>query len=190
MADPLANGVFIRRDFLSFQALAKLLGGLDRLATNWAPSEALGLLGRGKTSQIRPADIAVQAQMNEIGQALAPGALVWARTCGFRLPAQPQIQVFPVRMVGDAETPAYQVPHVDSYAGQPHPPICTNVFYARTHAIEGGDLLVAKSGSDFSDPIVVQPTTNTLVCFAGDRVHCIRPLFAGERLSVVVNFYG
>jgi hypothetical protein len=189
MADPLANGVYIRRDFLSLPALLKLLAGLDRLSSNWAPSESLGLLGRGKTSQIRPADIAVQAQMDEIGRAIAPGAVLWARTCGFRLPAAPQIQLFPVRMVGDAETPASQEPHVDSYAGQPNPPICTNVFYARTQAIEGGDLLVAKDGSDFSDPIVVQPTTNTLVSFAGDRVHCIRPLFAGERLSVVVNFY-
>ncbi len=189
MADPLANGVFIRRDFLSLPALLKLLGGLDRLAASWAPSEALGLLGRGKTSQIRPADIVVQAQMDEIGRAIAPGALLWARRCGFRLPATPQIQIFPVRMVGDAETPAYQDPHVDSYASQPHPPICTNVYYARTQAIEGGDLLVAKRGADFSDPIVVQPTTNTLVSFAGDRVHCIRPLYAGERVSVVVNFY-
>ena len=172
MAEPLANGVHIRRDFLSLSALLKLLGGLDRLSQRWESSEALGLLGRGKTTQIRAADIAVQAQIDEIGHAIAPGALLWARTCGFRLPAAPQIQLFPVRMVGDAETP-----------------ICTNVFYARTQAIEGGDLLVAKSGSDFSDPIVVQPTTNTLVTFAGDRVHCIRPLYAGERLSVVLNFY-
>lgn len=189
MVEPLANGVYIRRDFLSLPALLKLLGGLDRLSQRWESSEALGLLGRGKTTQIRAADIAVQAQIDEIGHAIAPGALLWARTCGFRLPAAPQIQLFPVRMVGDAETPAYQDPHVDSYASQPNPPICTNVFYARTQAIEGGDLLVAKSGSDFSDPIVVQPTTNTLVTFAGDRVHCIRPLYAGERLSVVLNFY-
>jgi hypothetical protein len=189
MADPLANGVYIRRDFLSLSALLKLLSGLDRLSANWAPSEALGLLGRGKTSQIRPADIAAQAQMDEIGNAIAPEALLWARTCGFRLPAAPQIQLFPVRMVGDAETPAYQDPHVDSYPSQPNPPICTNVFYAKTQAIEGGDLLVAKSGSDFADPVVVRPTTNTLVSFAGDRVHCIRPLYAGERLSIVLNFY-
>jgi hypothetical protein len=189
MAEPLANGVYIRRDFLSLPALLKLLGGLDRLSARWAPSEALGLLGRGKTSQIRPADIAVQAQMDEIGRALAPDAVLWARTCGFAISATPQIQLFPVRMLGDAQTPAYQDPHVDSYAGQPNPPICTNVFYARTQAIEGGDLLVARTGEDFSDPIVVQPATNTLVSFAGDRVHCIRPLYAGERVSVVLNFY-
>jgi hypothetical protein len=37
--------------------------------------------------------------------------------------------------------------------------------------------------------VLVRPSANTLVTFAGDRVHWVRPLFAGERLSVVINLY-
>ncbi len=189
MAEPLANGVYIRRDFLPLPALLKLLSGLDRLSARWTPSHALGLLGRGQTGQIRPTDIAIQAQLDQIGHALAPAAMDWSRMCGFRFSHAPLVQMFPVRMVGGAEAPAYQDPHVDSYAGQAHPPICTNVFYARTHAIEGGGLAVARTEPDLADPIIVNPTANTMVTFAGDRVHWVQPLYAGERLSVVINFY-
>ncbi len=189
MAEPLSNGVYIRRDFLSFPALLKMLDGLDRLSARWTPSQSLGLLGRGQTGQIRPTDIAVQAELDEIGHVIAPAALSWARTCGFWFPDTAPVQLFPVRMVGDAKTPAYQDPHVDSYAGHPHPPVCTNVFYARTQGIEGGDLAVARRGSDLADPIVVRPMANTMVSFAGDWVHWVQPLYAGERLSVVIDFY-
>jgi hypothetical protein len=188
-SDTPADGLFFRRDFLPLSTLLKLQGVLQRLTARWTSSEELGLLGRGQTSQIRPTDIAVQAQFNELGAAIAPPALQWAKQCGFRFPRPPQMQVFPVRMVGDAETPAYQEPHVDSYAGQPRPPICTNVFYARTMGIEGGDLALARQADDITDPIVVTPTANMLVSFAGHRVHWVQPLFAGERLSVVLNFY-
>jgi hypothetical protein len=189
MTDFPSDGVYLRRNFLSPFVLLKVMGVLDRLSGSWTPSQALGLLGRGHTSQIRPTDIMVQGLLDEIGHAIAPAALQWARACGFRFQAAPQVQLFPVRMVGDAETPAYQDPHVDSYASQPNPPISTNVFYVRTQDVSGGELVVAKAGSDLSDPIVVQPTPNTIVSFPGDRVHSVRPLYAGERLSVVINFY-
>ena len=189
MAEPSSNGVHVRPDFLPFPALLKLLAGLDRLSANWASSQALGLLGRGHTSQIRVTDIAVQSQLDEIGRALAPAALQWARRCGFWFSDAAPVQLFPVRMIGDAQTPAYQDPHVDSYAGQANPPICTNVFYARTQAIEGGGLAVARSELDLNNPIVIHPTANTMVTFAGDRVHWVQPLYAGERLSLVIDFY-
>jgi len=60
----------------------------------------------------------------------------------------------------------------------------------RTKGIAGGDLAVARGhGPDLSDPVALHPTANTIVSFAGDRVHWVEPLFAGERLSVVINFY-
>jgi hypothetical protein len=189
MSDAPTNGLYLRRDFLPLATLLKLQGVLDRLTARWIPSQDLGLLGRGQTSQIRPTDIAVQAEFDQLGNAIAPEALQWAKICGFRFPRPPQMQVFPVRMVGDAKAPAYQEPHVDSYAGQPRPPICTNVFYARTIDILGGDLALAREGEDIAEPIVVTPAANMLVSFAGDRVHWVQPLFAGERLSVVLNFY-
>jgi hypothetical protein len=189
MPELLGDGVFVRRDFLSFPVLLKMLDVVDRLATRWMPSQHLGLLGRGQTSQIRPTDIAVQSQLDQIGRAIAPATVDWARACGFHLAAAPQVQLFPVRMLGDTETPAYQEPHVDSYAAQPHPPICTSVYYVRTKDIVGGGLAVSRPGQDLSDPIVFHPTANTIVSFAGDRVHWVEPLLAGDRLSVVINLY-
>jgi hypothetical protein len=189
MPEQLAPGVFAGRNFLSPFELVKLLDTLRRLAPSWASSQALGLLGRGGAEQVRPSSLAVQALLDEIRLALAPATLRWARSCGFQLPAAPHLQLFPVRMTGNAKTPAHQEPHVDSYAGQPRPPLCTNVFYARTQAIRGGDLAVAREEGELSDPLVVQPFPNCIVSFAGDRVHWVQPLYAGERLSVVINFY-
>jgi len=188
MAESHSDGIFIRQGFLSPFALAKVLGAFDRLAPRWRDSEALGLLGRGGASQLRASDIAVRAQLDEIRTVLAPAALQWARACGFRLPPAPYLQLFPVRMIGRADAPAYQEPHLDSDASHATPPICTNVFYARARAIQGG-ALAARNGVDLDDPVTVPPTPNTIVTFSGDRVHWVLPLTAGERLSVVVNFY-
>ena len=187
---PPTDDVFVRAGFLPPFVMLKVLGALDRLSAAWASSEDLGLLGRGQTGQIRVTGIAAQAQMDEIREAVAPAALRWAQSCGFRFAVAPHLQLFPVRMVGDAQTPAYQEPHLDSNASQPGPPICTSVFYAKTQGVEGGDLAVARPGDlDLSDPVVVRPAANTIVTFAGDRVHWVLPLYAGERLSVVINFY-
>jgi hypothetical protein len=188
MTEPHSDGVFIRRGFLSPFALAKVLAAFDRLAPRWTASEALGLLGRGGASQFRATDIAARAQLDEIRAILAPAVLQWARGCGFRLPPAPYLQLFPVRMVGSAEAPAYQEPHLDSDVRHAEPPICTNVFYARAKDIQGG-ALAAKRGPDLADPVTVPPTPNTVVTFRGDRVHWVLPLTAGERLSVVINFY-
>jgi hypothetical protein len=173
MAEPHSDGVFIGRSFLSPFALAKVLGAFDRLAPRWSPSEGLGLLGRGGALQLRANDIAVRAQLDEIRAVLAPA---------------PYLQLFPVRMVGSADAPAYQEPHLDSDVSHAGPPICTNVFYARTRDIQGG-ALAAKRGRDLADPLTVPPTPNTIVTFRGDLVHWVLPLTAGERLSVVINFY-
>ena len=188
MAEPQSDGIFIRRGFLSPFALAQVLSALDRLAPRWTDSEALGLLGRGGTSQLRASDIAVRTQLDQVRAVLAPAALQWARSCGFRLPLAPYLSLFPVRMVGSVEAPAYQEPHTDSDVRHDTPPICTNVFYARAHAVQGG-ALAAVRGADLADPVTVAPTPNTIVTFRGDRVHWVLPLTAGERLSVVINFY-
>ena len=170
--------------------MLKVMGALERLSSSWTSSEALGLVGRGQTGQLRTNSLAVQAQLAEIREVLAPAALRWARHCGFWFPSEPYLQMFPVRMVGDSRSPAHQPPHLDSSPSHDRPPICTNVFYAATQGIAGGDLAVgARAGADPSNPVIVRPTANTIATFAGDRVHWVQPLHAGERLSVVVNFY-
>jgi hypothetical protein len=189
MPEQLSDGVFVGRNFLSPFDLVRLLDLLQRLSPSWASSEALGLLGRGGTEQIRPNNLAVQALLDEIRLMLAPAALRWARSCGFALPAAPHLQLFPVRMVGDAAAPARQEPHVDSHAGQPRPPRCTNVFYATVRAVDGGALAVADRAANLADPLVIQPSPNTVISFSGERIHWVQPLYGGERVSVVINFY-
>jgi len=190
MSETQAEGLFVRQGFLAPDAMLKLLAAFERLAPSWAPSQAMRLLGRGHTSQVRPTDLIAQGPLDEIRQALAPAVLLWARSCGFLIPAAPTLQLFPVRMVGDAKTPAYQEPHTDSYGASPAPPICSNVFYAKAQGIKGGDLAVARrGGEDLTGAQIVRPAANTIVSFPGERVHEVQPLYAGERLSVVINFY-
>jgi hypothetical protein len=190
MSETAADGLFVRRGFLPPATMLRLLGAFERLASSWAPSQAMRLLGRGQTSQVRPTDLVAQGPLDEIRQALAPAVLQWARACGFHVPPAPTLQLFPVRMVGDAETPAYQEPHTDSHAASLGPPICSNVFYAKAQGIEGGDLAVAgRGGEDLTGAQIVRPTANMIVSFPGERVHGVQPLYAGERLSVVINFY-
>ena len=63
-------------------------------------------------------------------------------------------------------------------------------FYAVASTTVGGELAVAaRGGADLVDPILISPSPNLLASFPGDRVHAVRPLYAGKRLSVVINFY-
>ena len=124
--------------------------------SSWRPSEALGLLGRSHTSQVRASDLVVQAPLDEIRLNLAGATLEWAKRCGFPFRAPPFLQMFPVRMLGDAERPPHQEPHVDSNDTQAGPPICTNVFYARVLAARGGELAVGQA-DDLDDPVLVAP---------------------------------
>jgi hypothetical protein len=180
--------VHVQRDFLPPLALSRTLAALDRLSPSWRSSEALGLLGRSHTSQVRTSDLVARAPLDQIRLNLADATLQWARRCGFPFRAPPFLQMFPVRMLGDPERPPHQEPHVDSNDGQAGPPICTSVFYARVLAARGGELAVGRAG-DLDDPVLMAPTANTMVSFPGECVHWVRPLYAGERLSVVVNFY-
>ena len=180
--------VHIQRDFLPPLELSKTLAAFDRLGPSWRSSEVLGLVGYSHTSQVRATDLLVQGPLDEIRANVAGPALDWARRCGFRFRAAPFLQMFPVRMLGDPAAPALQKPHVDSNASQPGPPICTNVFYAKIHGIRGGELTVGDP-DDPSALVTVEPAANTIASFAGDCVHWVRPLLAGERLCVVINFY-
>ena len=181
--------VHVQRNFLTPLALSKTVAALDRLSSSWRPSETLGLVGRSNTSQIRGGDLVAQGPLDELRNNLAVTALQWAQRCGFPFRAPPFLQIFPVRMLGDAERPPHQEPHVDSNDARPGPPVCTNVFYAKVVAARGGELAVGGGGGDLDDPVIVTPAPNTMVSFPGECVHWVRPLYAGERLSVVINFY-
>jgi hypothetical protein len=190
VAAPLHDRVHLRPNFLAPADVLRVISALDRLSASWIDSGALALLGRGGTSQVRATDLMAQAPLDELRSLLAPAVLRWVQSRGFGFATPPTLQLFPVRMIGSEETPAYQEPHVDSYGADAGPPVCTNVYYARATAASGGELVVAKgAGADLDDPIVVTPQANTLATFPGARVHAVRPLRGGERLSVVINFY-
>lgn len=182
------RGVFFRRSFLSPFAHIDVLDALDGLGERWTDSQRLGLLGRGGVSQIRVDAEGDRRRLDRVRETLAPAVLQWAISCGFRFAKPPALQVFPVRMFGDAQAPAHQEPHVDEAPGQAGPPICTSVFYARVREVKGGELAVAGE-DEGSAPVLVTPAANAIATFAGERVHWVAPLLCGERLSVVVNLY-
>ena len=191
MTENPADGVYVRRGFLPPAELLRMLSAVDRLAPAWAPSQEMRLLGRGHTSQVRPGDVLAQGPLDEIRQVLAPAVLRWAQTCGFRFPAPPTLQLFPVRMLGDAAEPAYQEPHTDSVrAATPRRRSAATFSTAKVQGVTGGELAVASApGGDFSEAVELTPRANTLVSFPGDRVHAVRRLLAGERISIVINLY-
>ena len=190
MTETAADSVYLRHGFLPPALLLRILSAIDRLGPAWAASQEMRLLGRGHTSQVRPTDLMAQGPLDEIRRTLAPAVLQWARACGFRFPAPPTLQLFPVRMLGDPAEPAYQEPHTDSAGSSPVPPVCSNVFYVKVQGVSGGELAVAaRPGGDLSEAVEYAPRANTLVSFPGDRVHAVRRLTAGERVSIVINFY-
>ena len=183
-------GVFVRRPFLQPADMMRVLSALDSLSGSWTPSQGMGLLGRGGTLQVRPGAVAATASLDVIRNTLAPLVLNWVRACGFPVSAQPFLVIFPVKMIGDPDTPTYQEPHTDSYEGIPHPPACTSVFYARVKDMKGGDFAVVDPGDvELKSPHFITPSTNTLVTIPGERVHWVEPITAGERICVVLNYF-
>jgi hypothetical protein len=190
MSETDSDALHLQQNFLAPSEMLAVLRALDRLSSKWTPSEALRLLGRGRTDQVPANDAVVRAALDQIREVLAPRALEWATRCGFKFKGAPHLQLFPVKMMGDPQTPAYQEPHHDTHDQLPRPPVCTNVFYAKVKGIVGGDLAVTpKDRPDSTDPILVPPTVNTIASFSGERVHWVQPLYSGERLSIVINFY-
>ncbi len=186
----LPAGVSVRRPFLPPAEMMRVLRALDALSNSWAPSQEMGLLGRGGTLQVRPGGVVVTSSLDTIRNTLAGPVLHWVRACGFAVPAKPFLAIFPVRMLGDPHTPTYQEPHTDSYAGIPHPPVCTSVFYARVRDMQGGDFAVADlDDAELRSPHFITPSTNALVTIPGERVHWVEPITAGERICVVLNYF-
>ena len=91
-------------------------------------------------------------------------------------------------MIGSDVEPPFQPPHVDRASEVGTPPLFTSVYYASADNLKGGELaLAAVDGGPAAARIT--PSTNTIISFDGRRIHEVLPLWAGERLSVVVNFY-
>lgn len=181
-------GVFTRSEFLPPSKHLWVLSQLDTLRESWRRSSSLGLLGRGATHQMPWSDVAAQVSLEPLRQLLANATLDWSRTCGFELRDTAPAQVFPVLMIGSDVEPPFQPPHVDRASGVGTPPLCTSVYYVKADNLKGGELALAAVDGGPAEARIM-PSTNTIVSFNGRRIHEVLPLWSGERLSVVVNFY-
>lgn len=110
-------------------------------------------------------------------QRLMPGLL--------RDPEGVAAQVFPVRMEGNPEEPPTQWAHVDEAAGRS--PVSTSLYYAQADNIVGGALALHDDAGNVCAR--VHPVADHLVVVSGRQIHSVEPLTAGNRITVVTNFY-
>jgi hypothetical protein len=92
-------------------------------------------------------------------------------------------QVFPVVMIGSRDRPPHQRPHTDNHGGIL--PLATSVYYARLRDATGGAIILGGGTARR----VVRPQEDDLIAFPGETVHAVENLSAGERVSIVCNFY-
>lgn len=100
---------------------------------------------------------------------------------------RPAVQCFAVRLVGNKRFPSFQAPHTDTSSQfGTRAPRLSSVYYFQVQGVVGGELelFLAEKATR-----VLEPTENTLVVFEGPTPHAVRPLTAGERISVVTNFF-
>ena len=149
-----------------------------------ARSDALGHTGNGAVEQLMPGSGYTSAELTTLREVMA-SACYAATADAFGLPDPNQLtpQVFPVWMRGSVDQPPGQRPHVDNRDGTT--PLVTAVYYAQVSDTDGGEILIGTG----PDQVVVQPVEDDLVAFAGDTVHAVVDLRAGQRLSVVSKFY-
>jgi len=161
--------------------IVEMLGSMD---AQWAASEDLGRAGAGTTAQLAPGPGYTSAGMMTLRRIVASICYEHVREL-FSLPAPDRLmpQVFPVAMTGSRDRPPHQRPHTDSNRGI-HP-LVTSVYYARMQDTDGGAVILGGGTAQR----IVEPREDDLIAFPGDTVHAVGNLYAGERLSVVCNFY-
>jgi hypothetical protein len=166
----------------------RVLELLGSPALRWELSAALGRTTSGPMWQLADRESHRTAEMREVAATLAGAVydLVSDRLPDL-LPPPDQLspQVFPVRMTGGEDDPPQQWPHEDGVDGRR--PVTTAVYYPRVRGTVGGALRL--HGSDGTLEREVTPAEDHLVVMTGDQTHSVAPLTAGERLTVVVNFY-
>ncbi|WP_407675791.1 2OG-Fe(II) oxygenase [Prauserella endophytica] len=88
-------------------------------------------------------------------------------------------------MEGNTEEPPTQWAHKDEAQGRN--PVATSLYYAEVENATGGALALHDSAGQVRTR--VHPGADQLVIIAGDQVHSVEPLTAGNRITVVTNFY-
>lgn len=171
-------------------ALLWLVHVLDLPAQVWRRSQRLGRSGRGATLQIPPTNLRITRRLAPLRTVVTARARALAERAGYDVGGAAAVQVFPVRMIGDAKTPPFQRPHRDSTAALAEPPICSCVLYVVARDLDGGALVTyAETPAGLAPVERLAPAANTMAIVPGDRLHGVEPLYRGERISVVTNFY-
>lgn len=178
---------------MSFLRRSAILGPIKRqqlveqlpcAGTQWKASEDLGRTGAGMIRQLAPGPGYTSADMMALRQIMASICYEQLQDV-FSLPEPGLLepQVFPVSMRGSRTDPPYQRPHIDNHRGI-HP-LVTSVYYARVRETDGGSIHIALG----ADQLIVEPEEDDLIAFPGNTLHSVAKLYAGERLSIVCNFY-
>jgi 2OG-Fe(II) oxygenase superfamily len=171
-------------DALGRTRRTRILEMLPSTGVRWGASEDLGRAGAGTTEQLAPGPGYTSADMMALRHIVASICYEHVREL-FSLP-DPNLltpQVFPVTMTGSRDRPPHQRPHTDNHGGI-HP-LMTSVYYARIQDTDGGAVILGGGTTQR----IVEPHEDDLIAFPGETVHAVGNLYAGERLSIVCNFY-
>jgi predicted 2-oxoglutarate/Fe(II)-dependent dioxygenase YbiX len=167
---------------------AHLLDLVNSPTLQWERSDVLGRTTAGRMWQL--ANSAMHRQPEMVSLATLMASVVYeeiGHSVPGLLPAPERLvpQVFPVRMEGNTAEPPTQWAHRDGVDGR-HP-LVTSVYYAQVDDTVGGELVL--HDDDGRAIVRIQPTADQLVVIDGRQTHSVEPLTAGERLTVVTNFY-
>lgn len=177
--------------FLGEELRAGILDLLRSPQLQWARSDALGRTARGTIAQLAGRESHERPDMVRIASTLATAVyeeLAAKAAAVLPLPPSEDLvpQVFPVWMTGSNDDPPQQWPHRDR-AGDVSP-LLTALYYPLVSGAVGGALVL----HDDNDQTVIErimPATDLLIAIPGRQVHSVEALTAGERATLVTNFY-
>ncbi|MFF5985906.1 2OG-Fe(II) oxygenase family protein [Prauserella flavalba] len=175
-------------DFLGEKRQTDVLELLRSPTLAWERSDLLGRTTSGRMWQLATSGMHRMPEMVRLSTLMA--SVVYEeihRSLPELLPEPESLvpQVFPVRMEGNSDEPPTQWAHKDGAGGR-HP-IVTSLYYAQVdHAVGGTLVLHDDSGTECAR---VHPTADHLIIISGNQIHSVEPLTAGDRITIVTNFY-
>lgn len=174
--------------FLGERRRADVLRLLNSPDLEWERPDRLGRTTSGRMWQLANSDMHYRPEMIQLSTLMASVVYNEIQRARPRLlpdPGEAIPQVFPVRMEGNTDEPPTQWAHKDEARGQ-HPCV-TALYYAEVENVIGGALALHHPSGDVHTS--VEPVTDQLVVIAGDQTHSVEPLTAGNRITVVTNYY-
>lgn len=175
-------------DFLGERRRIAVLELLGSPSLAWERSDRLGRTTSGRMWQLASSAMHHTPEMIQLSEIMA--SLVYGAVCRCMSGVLPDAanvvsQVFPVRMEGNDTEPPTQWKHKDEARGKN--PITTSLYYALVKDTAGGALALHDDAGEILTR--VYPNSDQLVVMPGSQIHSVDPLTAGDRITVVTNFY-